>query len=430
MAGSRAAGVARRRVHPPDDEAAERAPPASANAPPVGPPAPSVPRYGESSLADLTPSLLAALGAPALPNVLHLEPLERVCLFVVDGLGWELLLEHRRQAPFLASLLPRARALTAGFPASTVTSVTSLGTGAPPGEHGMTGYTMAIATHPYPLNCLTWGPYRPGPHFDLRLQVVPEELQPLPTLFERVSGGGIECTLVTYASHEGSGLTRASLRGATFQGIGSLLRADGSPDDSALAVVGRALRRGRRSLVYTYHPDLDAIGHRSGVRTEAWRRSLRQVDRVAQRLADELPPGALLAVTGDHGTVDLAADDRIDVADRPELTSGVRFLAGDARARHVHVREGAADDVLAAWREVLGRAMWVVAQEEAIAAGWFGPRVLDHVRPRIGDIVAAAFAPIGVFQRAVDPLLSELVGHHGSMTSAEQLVPYLSFPRD
>jgi len=58
-------------------------------------------------------------------------------------------------------------------------------------------------------------------------------------------------------------------------------------------------------------------------------------------------------------------------------------------------------------------------------AGWFGPSVRDEVRGRIGDLVMAAVEAVGVFQRDVDPLQSSLVGHHGSMTPVEQLVPWI-----
>ncbi|HEY2958656.1 MAG TPA: alkaline phosphatase family protein, partial [Actinomycetota bacterium] len=97
--------------------------------------------------------------------------------------------------------------------------------------------------------------------------------------------------------------------------------------------------------------------------------------------------------------------------------------------RHVHAERGAADDVLAAWQALLGDAMWVVPGEEAVAAGWFGPVVSDEVRPRIGDVVAAASGPVGVVQREVDPTQALLTGHHGSMTAAEQLVPLLQVRR-
>ena len=57
----------------------------------AGSPAPPLPRYGTRSLAELVPSLLTSLGLAGLANPLALEPAPRVCLLLVDGLGWELL---------------------------------------------------------------------------------------------------------------------------------------------------------------------------------------------------------------------------------------------------------------------------------------------------------------------------------------------------
>ena len=94
---------------------------------------PALPGYGESSLADLATSLLAALGLAREPNVLRLPQADRVCLLVVDGLGWELLRGHQAAAPFLSELAVSGRPLTAGFPATTATSMASLGTGAAAG---------------------------------------------------------------------------------------------------------------------------------------------------------------------------------------------------------------------------------------------------------------------------------------------------------
>jgi Type I phosphodiesterase / nucleotide pyrophosphatase len=146
---------------------------------------------------------------------------------------------------------------------------------------------------------------------------------------------------------------------------------------------------------------------------------------MAERIGSRLPPESALIVTGDHGMVDLDEGDRHDVSDVHGLAGGVRALGGEARARHVYASRGAESDVLAAWREVVGDRMWVRSREEAIADGWFGPTVVDRARGRIGDVVAAAFAPIGIFDRATDPHQATLVGHHGSLTAAEQHVPLL-----
>jgi Type I phosphodiesterase / nucleotide pyrophosphatase len=385
------------------------------------PPRPPLPRYGEASLADLMPSLLAALDVPGYANPLGVEPLRRACLLVADGLGWELLLANRRFAPVMAAAAGRVGPVTTGFPSTTATSLASIGTGLPPGGHGLVGYTIALPGMERAFNCLRWSPYGLGGAKDLRDRFVPERAQPEPTAFEVAAADGIEVTLVGAGEYATSGFTRAALRGGDYWRTHSL------GDQAAGAL--RGLGKGRRSLVYLYHPDLDRTGHVRGAGAEAWRLELAHIDQLVGHIAERLPGDAALFVTGDHGMVDLRAEQRIDLADRPELAAGVRLLAGEARARHVHTQKGAADDVLATWRGLLGHAMWVLPGEEAIAAGWFGAQVSDDARARVGDVVAAAHGPIGIVQREVDPTQAILTGHHGSLTPAEQLVPFLELRR-
>lgn len=382
------------------------------------PPEPSVPQYGTASLAEVVPSVLSALGVPGFANVLGVEPLPGVCLMVVDGLGWDLLREHPGETPFLSEAARTSgRAITTVFPATTSASLASLGTGLPPGEHGLVGYTFAIPGHDRAMNSLQWQLYGMGPSIDLREELRPEDFQPTPTLLERAREAGFEVTLVGPAAHAESGLTRAILRGGRYMPADTL--------EQLVDAVAATLSEGQGTSTYAYHPFLDTFGHMRGVSSDDWRAHLRAVDDAAQALYERLPAGFALAVTADHGMVNLGPEDRLDVADAPELMEGVRLLAGEARARHVHAWRGAGDDVQAVWREKLGDRMWVVLREEAIAAGWFGPRVLDRVRERIGDVVAVAFGQIGVFQREVDPLQASLVGHHGSMTPVEQRVPFI-----
>ena len=81
--------------------------------------------------------------------------------------------------------------------------------------------------------------------------------------------------------------------------------------------------------------------------------------------------------------------------------------------------------MLAAWQTTLADRAWVASRDEAIAAGWFGDRVSDEARRRIGDVVAAARDSVGLLRRTAEPLESSLIGHHGSLTAAEQNVPLL-----
>src|SRR5579862_5613581 len=145
--------------------------------------APIVPSYGAASLADLSASILASLepGSPEPVNVLGLAPAARACLLIVDGLGWELLRAHPAAAPFLSELARNSRPITAGFPATTVTSLGSLCTGRPPGQHGMLGYKVLVPGEERLLNGLRW---------DARVD--PLEWQRLPTIYQRATEAGIE----------------------------------------------------------------------------------------------------------------------------------------------------------------------------------------------------------------------------------------------
>ena len=224
---------------------------------------PVLPRYGEASLPDLMPSLLAALDVPGFPNPLGIEPLRRVCLLLVDGLGWEALLANAASAPLLAEAAARSQPLTTGFPATTSASIASIGTGLPPAEHGMVGYTVALPGMDRAFNCLRWSPYGMGGSKDMRDEVVPEQFQPNATAFERAAADGVSVTLVGKREFARSGFTRAALRGGSYLASESL-------GDEVMAVL-RGLGAGRRSLVYAYHPDLDRTGHVRGVGSESWR---------------------------------------------------------------------------------------------------------------------------------------------------------------
>lgn len=372
------------------------------------------PDYGQAALADLMPSVLAALGVDGEPTTLALPEMSRAVVLLVDGLGWELLCDHPDAAPFLTSLA--GRPLTTGFPSTTVTSLASFGTGLPPGQHGLTGYTSWVHEVDATVGWLGWTPT--GGYEDLRARLVPEDLQPHPTVFERAEAAGVRVTVAAPAHFQGSGLTRAVLRGGLYRGAVT-------PGDAVAHAVDGS-RQGDRSLVYCYTPDLDLTGHVRGVDSEAWLSQLVLVDRYAEELATRLPAGTVLLVTADHGMVDVAEQDRVDVDAEPDLQAGVRALAGEPRARHVHVEPGAVDDVLAAWTARLGDRMWVGRGDDAVSAGLFGPVVSADARRRIGDVVAVATGDVAVVQRQADPLMSGLLGQHGALTDAERLVPLLS----
>lgn len=344
-----------------------------------------LPEYGAGSLADLLPTLAAGMEVPGQRAAIQeLTAADRNCVFLIDGLGWEQLRAHPEEAPFMASLLESSRGgtgrpITAGYPATTATSLASVGTGLPPGAHGLPGYSARNPETGELMNQLRWQPWTD-----------PRAWQPYPTVFQLADAAGVHTAQVH-------------------------------------AVLAGQLAAGDRSLVYTYYAEVDGKGHRFGVDSDPWRGQLMYVDRLVQRLAEQLPPRSALYVTADHGMIDIPFDEqhRIDFDEDWELRAGVALLGGEGRARHVYAVPGAQVDVLTCWREVLGEQFWIASRDEAIAAGWFGPDVDERVYARIGDVVAAARDDVLIIASEREPKESAMVGNHGSMTPVEQLVPLL-----
>ena len=367
---------------------------------------PLVPAYGESTLSDLLPSIGAVLGLPGKDNVLRLPEADRFVVFLVDGLGRELLDDRDHLAPFLCSLrdAPASRTITSGAPSTTATSVTSLGTGLTPGQHGVAGYTFRFGGRL--LNALLWEDDLDG-----------LDVQPQLTAFERLAKAGVRCATVTPSRFRGSGLTGCALRGADFLGY--------TDDDSSgrrVDLTVQAALSSPRSLVYLYDRDLDHAGHKQGVGSAEWAAQLVRIDTLAAHLRATLPADVVLLVTGDHGMVDVPARRRILIEVEADLIAGVRLVGGEGRFRQLYTR-GSAAAVAARWSDRLGSDAWVLTREQAVEAGWFGP-MQPRLADRFGDVLVAMATDLAIMTNT-QPNEFTLVGMHGSLTEAELTVPLL-----
>src|SRR5258705_1922027 len=135
------------------------------------------------------------------------------CVLLIDGLGADLLDTYADDAPVMAAL--RGRTLQVGFPSTTAAGLAAVGTGCRSGEHGMVGLSFRLPGADV-MNALAWRPHPSGR--DLRDKLPPEQVQPMPTTFERASRSGIAVSVISGAQFAGSGLTRAVLLGGRYVG--------------------------------------------------------------------------------------------------------------------------------------------------------------------------------------------------------------------
>ncbi len=364
---------------------------------------PTLPGYGRASLADLMPGLGAHLGLPGAEDVLGLPASNRYLLVLVDGLGRQLLEQYRGHAPFLASLA--GPTITSGAPSTTATSITSLGTGLPPGRHGIAGYSFWYAPEQMVLQTLRWPAAISG-----------LDVQPQLTCFERLERAGVRTAAIAPAAFAGSGLTTAALRGPAFLPV-----TDERDHSRRVELALQAVTAGERTLGYFYERQLDHAGHEHGTGSPAWLRALESADALVAELRAGLPSDVVILVTGDHGMVDVPLSRRLVVEDEPELLAGVTALAGEGRFRQLMTARP--EHLAVRWRDRLGDRAWVRTRDEAIAEGWFG-EVSPRLAGRFGDVLVAMADDGAVMTRTL-PKELELVGMHGSLTPAEVEVPLL-----
>jgi hypothetical protein len=383
--------------------------------PAEGPAGPAAALAATATLADVLPSVCSALGVPVRgPATVPLPPARNAIVVLIDGLGEQLLGRRGGHAPFLRHLrsgMPDADGLatviSSGFPSTTATSMGMIGTGRLPGTHGLVGLDVLDPDRDVLFSELAWDP-----------AVDPLVWQPTRTVFEDAAAAGVDVVRIGPGYFDGSGLTEAALRGGRFVAADTL--------DARVDVAIAATRPPGRHLVYLYWGELDKVGHVFGSESWEWGEQLTAIDSALGRLVGSLGRDTLVVITADHGMVDVPMHERIDVAHEPDLYRGVRHVGGEPRALHLYCVDGAADDVLATWRERLGDRMELLTRDEAIRAGWFGV-VEDRVRPRIGDVIGSAVGAIAVVDsRTARPELLRLIGLHGARSAAEQLIPLLA----
>ncbi len=322
----------------------------------------------------------------------------QVVLLVLDGLGWDQLEDRAEVAPTIASLT--ARRITTVAPTTTATALASIATGLTPGEHGLVGYRMVLGGEV--LNVLRWST---GGQ-DRRRSQPPEHVQPYPAFL------GESIPVVSPAELSGSAFSSAHLRGSEPVGWRAT--------SSMPIEIREQLTAGER-FVYAYYGGVDKIAHERGF-GEFYDAELRAADRLVGDILDELPAGAALLITADHGQVDVGPN---IVHPSAQLLDHVGLQSGEGRFRWLHAKRGAHDDLLAAARSEFGATGWVVEREQMLDERWFGPAVAAPVAARLGDVAVLAREPVSYF----DPDDSgpfELMCRHGSLTSAEVYVPLLA----
>lgn len=360
-----------------------------------------LPDYAGACVSNLVPALLGPSPEPVdwLPSFVH--EANQVVLLVVDGLGWDQLQARTAFAPTMTAMA--GRPITTVAPSTTATALTSIATGLAPGEHGVVGYRINVGGEI--LNVLRWS----TPNGDARTAIPPGSFQ------KAAAFASQHPPIVTRAEFRSGGFSGAHLEGTRFHGYRCL---------STFAVELRRLLRANEPFIYAYYDGPDKVSHEYGL-GEHFDAEVAATDRLVADIVAELPPGAVLVITSDHGQVhtgDALHELPADVLEH------VAIQSGEARLRWLHARGGRTNALLDAVTHHFGDLAWIRTRAQVIDEAWFGPHITVEGANRLGDVALAATG-VHAFVDPADTGPYQLIGRHGSLTRAEMLVPLLAHGR-
>lgn len=362
---------------------------------------PVLPDYKGACVANLVPEIVKKMvgfpGADWLPE--PVRQAKQVVLLVIDGLGWDQLEQRQQLAPTLYSGV--GGPITSVCPTTTSTVLTSIVTGRAPGVHGMVGYRMWDMDGI--LNALRWE--KDG--HDARDTVDPGKFQTQPAFAANPVPAILRKEFI------GTGFTNAMMQGANIVGYSAL--------SSVPVEIWRRARAGDQ-FIYAYYDGLDRVAHYNGLQ-EHYEAELYTVDRLIRDTMAGLPEGVALVVTADHGQVEVG--DKLQDLDQ-EIAQRCWNFSGEARMRWLHLHGGQDHDEVAKLVEQrYGHEAWVRTRAQVLDEQWFGPTIDDRYVDRLGDIVIAPFADTG-YVAPNDHHGDTLICRHGSLTSAEMMVPLMA----
>jgi len=138
--------------------------------------------------------------------------------------------------------------------------------------------------------------------------------------------------------------------------------------------------------------------------------------------------GALLkskvptVVTADHGMIDVPITGQCYLEDLVSLKDRDFSTGGDTRVAYLYLEDAAT--AAASLELELGDAAWVTTWQALTDSGWVqAPKLLDGRYP---DLILVARKSVVFYDRRVaNPRALQMIGHHGSISDAETLVPLL-----
>jgi len=378
------------------------------------------PGEGCATTVDLIRALYRRCGVADLPVNDHVRALEEslgsfdhYVFVLVDGLGTDVAKRCSRGGFFSRYLHSTLQPV---FPSTTAAAMTSLVTATYPAQHGVPTWWIYLPDHAVSATILPFVERFGGASL-LEHGVEPDLAFPVPSRLPGLTHAAVMVTPAQIADSVYSDFCAGGGRRMPYTSVEQAF-------ELALQHVQEA---SRPTFTWLYLPGLDGAAHTFGVASDPVARELELYEYLLDELVADLKGEARMAVTADHGLVDVPDDARHRLAaDDPLLELLEVPPSGEPAVPVFHVREGQAERFAAAFRREFGEHFALLATDEVEQLELLGPgRLSPETRARLGDFIAVALRPgILAYETEVGGP-PDFRAYHAGLSPQEMNVPLL-----
>jgi hypothetical protein len=367
----------------------------------------------------LAPEILLPLGNGIRRVILILMDalaLHRLRTWMADGIApvWLALMEDGLLAP-----------VTSISPSTTSAALTTFWTGQSPATHGILGYEVWLKEYGMVANMILHSPmtFRGDVGTLSKAGFDPQQFLPLPTLGPHLRQHGITPYAFQHHSIAHSGLSQMFHRKVEIHPFTTA---------ADLWVSIRQLIESKpqeRQYIWTYWGEVDGLSHVYGPNDEHVVAEFSHFSTAFEQFfLNQLSPAdrkdTLVILTADHGQIHTPLVANHDIKHYPDLGKNLHIIpTGEHRMSYFHLRPGSEMAVRDSLQANWPAGFTFVTQEEALAAGLFGPG--EHhpgLRDRMGDLIAFAHEDTYLYWADKKDFM---LGRHGGLHHQEMLVPFL-----
>jgi predicted AlkP superfamily pyrophosphatase or phosphodiesterase len=377
-----------------------------------------LPSYKNGSIVNLMSSIAIALGDTPLYEPLEqlkpevLSQSKNIVLLVVDGLGYEYVVNHGKGSIFYENLKDK---ITSVFPSTTAASLTTFATGLAPQQHGITGWFTYLKELGMVSAVLPFKPRNGGLCFS-QTKVKPQKIFDQQPLFEKFK---VPSYVVTYKDFVKSDYTRATTgktKRIQYRGLTECFR----------EVKKVIFSHNRRKFIYAYWSEFDHLCHKHGTTSKEVTEHFQYLNaKLASFLKSIDGTNTMVLITADHGVIDTDQSRTIALKNHPTLYETLTLpLCGEPRLAYCYVRPFRTKLFEDYIRERFSEVCELHKSEDLVEKNYFG--LFDphkNLLDRIGDYVLIMKDRYVIKDFVLGEKEYFPIGNHGGLSKEEVFVP-------